>query len=178
MRKPSAKCSCFSESILLTARNSGLPVRCSRRASSKSGPASSLRPSTTTMMAAASSNANRACRKISEGIKSSSSGTIPPVSTSRKKFPSHSASEYSRSRVIPGSSPTIARRRPVMRLNNVDLPTFGRPTMHSTGKPAETVSATAEPGSAVFTAVSDFVFFFFNVRSRGQQGARLARTVQ
>ena len=32
-----------------------------------------------------------------------------------------------RSRVIPGSSPTIDRREPVSRLNNVLLPTFGRP---------------------------------------------------
>src|SRR5437868_446091 len=30
---------------------------------------------------------------------------------------------------MPGSSPTIARREPVSRLNSVDLPTFGRPTM-------------------------------------------------
>ena len=32
-----------------------------------------------------------------------------------------------RSRVIPGSSPTIDRREPVSRLNSVLLPTFGRP---------------------------------------------------
>ena len=31
--------------------------------------------------------------------------------------------------VIPGSSPTIARRCPINRLNSVDFPTFGRPTM-------------------------------------------------
>jgi len=35
--------------------------------------------------------------------------------------------------VIPGSSPTIARRRPIMRLNSVDLPTFGRPTIAMVG---------------------------------------------
>src|SRR5215472_3376042 len=34
-----------------------------------------------------------------------------------------------RSRVIPGSSVTIDRRVPVSRLNNVDLPTLGRPTI-------------------------------------------------
>src|ERR1700730_8013017 len=39
-----------------------------------------------------------------------------------------------RSRVIPGSSVTIARRVPVKRLNNVDLPTLGRPTITSDGK--------------------------------------------
>src|SRR5579871_1699665 len=38
-----------------------------------------------------------------------------------------------RSRVIPGSSPTMARREPTSRLNSVDLPTFGRPTMARVG---------------------------------------------
>src|ERR1700721_3742318 len=44
-----------------------------------------------------------------------------------------------RSRVIPGSSPTIDRRLPVSRLNSVDFPTFGRPTMAMTGASVETV---------------------------------------
>src|SRR6185503_17801360 len=34
-----------------------------------------------------------------------------------------------RSRVMPGSSPTMDRRSPISRLKSVDLPTFGRPTM-------------------------------------------------
>src|SRR5580698_747406 len=38
-----------------------------------------------------------------------------------------------RSRVMPGSSPTIDRREPVKRLNRVDLPTLGRPTIAKTG---------------------------------------------
>ena len=38
-----------------------------------------------------------------------------------------------RSRVIPGSSPTIERRLFVNRLNSVDLPTLGRPTMATSG---------------------------------------------
>src|SRR5271167_2350737 len=38
-----------------------------------------------------------------------------------------------RSRVIPGSSVTMARRVPVRRLNSVDLPTLGRPTITSDG---------------------------------------------
>src|ERR1700727_174275 len=49
-----------------------------------------------------------------------------------------------RSRVIPGSSPTIERRLFVNRLNNVDLPTLGRPTMATSG------SASA-PGRAGIT---------------------------
>src|ERR1051326_986167 len=39
-----------------------------------------------------------------------------------------------RSRVMPGSSPTIARRPPVIRLNRVDFPTFGRPTITTVGR--------------------------------------------
>src|SRR6266478_4660323 len=38
---------------------------------------------------------------------------------------------------MPDSSPTIARREPTIRLNSVDLPTFGRPTMARRG--SETV---------------------------------------
>src|SRR5437588_106476 len=35
---------------------------------------------------------------------------------------------------MPYSSPTIARREPTIRLNSVDLPTFGRPTMARRGR--------------------------------------------
>ena len=38
-----------------------------------------------------------------------------------------------RSRVTPGVSSTTASRRPRMRLTSADLPTFGRPTIASTG---------------------------------------------
>src|SRR2546425_12357288 len=38
-----------------------------------------------------------------------------------------------RSRVIPGSSVTMERRVPVRRLNNLDLPTLGRPAMAVNG---------------------------------------------
>src|SRR5580698_5586829 len=38
-----------------------------------------------------------------------------------------------RSRVMPGSSPTMERRLWVKRLNSVDLPTLGRPTMATRG---------------------------------------------
>src|SRR6266481_301925 len=34
---------------------------------------------------------------------------------------------------MPGSSPTMARREPTRRLNSVDLPTLGRPTMARMG---------------------------------------------
>ena len=39
-----------------------------------------------------------------------------------------------RSRVMPGSSPTMERREPVRRLKSVDLPTLGRPTMAMSGR--------------------------------------------
>src|SRR5215472_7750228 len=39
-----------------------------------------------------------------------------------------------RSRVIPGSLVTMARRVPVKRLKSVDLPTLGRPTMTKDGR--------------------------------------------
>src|SRR6516225_1903486 len=54
---------------------------------------------------------------------------MPPVSMTRSLRPFHSASPYKRSRVMPGSSPTMARRDPTSRLNRVDFPTLGRPTM-------------------------------------------------
>src|SRR2546427_738943 len=39
-----------------------------------------------------------------------------------------------RSRVMPGSSPTMARRCPMIALNRVDLPTLGLPTITTTGR--------------------------------------------
>src|SRR5580704_11979189 len=45
-----------------------------------------------------------------------------------------------RSRVMPGSLVTIARRVPVKRLKSVDLPTLGRPTMTSDGSFCDMVS--------------------------------------
>src|SRR5919106_2956475 len=45
-----------------------------------------------------------------------------------------------RSRVTPGVSSTIARRRPVIRLKRVDLPTLGRPTMATVGGAASLIA--------------------------------------
>src|SRR2546421_3093892 len=58
---------------------------------------------------------------------------MPPVSITSKRRPSCSADPCMRSRVIPGSSPTIARRCPVMRLKRVDFPTLGLPTTTTVG---------------------------------------------
>src|ERR1700733_15648402 len=48
-----------------------------------------------------------------------------------------------RSRVIPGSLVTIERRVPVRRLNSVDFPTLGRPTVTIDGS-LEVISALRE----------------------------------
>ena len=55
-------------------------------------------------------------------------GSIPPVSIMSKDMPLHSASATNRSRVVPGISSVTANRSPARRLNNVLLPTLGRPT--------------------------------------------------
>src|SRR5688500_4619829 len=58
----------------------------------------------------------------------------PPVSTSENSRPRHSTVPYSRSRVVPGRSSTIASRSPTRRLKRVDLPTLGRPTTATTAR--------------------------------------------
>ena len=79
------------------------------------------------------SSANSTCCRMARSIESSDSGTRPPVSTTQKWRPCHSASPKWRSRVVPGRSETMAGRPPRMRLNRVDLPTLGRPTMATVG---------------------------------------------
>lgn len=59
---------------------------------------------------------------------------MPALSTNTNLVPYHSASVDTLSRVVPGVSETIAMRLPARRLNKVDLPTFGRPTMAIIGK--------------------------------------------
>src|SRR3989304_3315157 len=60
-------------------------------------------------------------------------GSIPPVSTISKTLPAHSAWVIKRSRVVPGTSSTTARRSSARRLNRVLFPTFGRPTRATMG---------------------------------------------
>ena len=59
-------------------------------------------------------------------------GSMPPVSTTKKSCPAQSPSATSRSRVVPGTSSTIANRCPTKRLKSVLLPTFGLPTRTTT----------------------------------------------
>src|SRR5205807_3001310 len=49
-------------------------------------------------------------------------------------------------RVTPGTSRTSAWRRPTSRLKSVDLPTFGRPTIATTGRTTEAPAPTASGG--------------------------------
>ena len=56
------------------------------------------------------------------------------MSTTVNVRPFHSAVPYTRSRVVPETSEMIARRSPMSRLKSVLFPTFGRPTMATTGR--------------------------------------------
>src|SRR5882762_1255760 len=54
-----------------------------------------------------------------------------------------------RSRVMPGSLVTMARRVPVKRLKSVDLPTLGRPTITSDGRSSGIGLCAGRPMGAV-----------------------------
>ena len=64
---------------------------------------------------------------------SSLTPNMPPVSVSRKSVRFQLTGCEITSRVVPGTGVTMARRDAVIRLNSVDLPTFGRPTSTTTG---------------------------------------------
>ena len=85
--------------------------------------------STTKRITSASSMASCTCLLISPSKISSEFTTQPPVSTTDISMPFHSIFPYWRSRVVPLVSSTMAARVCVSRLNKVDLPTLGRPTI-------------------------------------------------
>ena len=85
--------------------------------------------STTSITTSASRIARSTCRLISLSKVSSLLTTHPPVSITENSLPHHSALPYWRSRVVPAVFITIALRVPVRRLNRVDFPTLGRPTI-------------------------------------------------
>ena len=122
-----------------------------RRSSSAASSSAGVMPaaaSTTKTMTSASAMARRACSWTRASIGSSGSTSRPPVSTRTNRRPFHSASPYSRSRVVRARSSTIAVRAPTMRLKSVLLPTFGRPTMATTGSapPSRVVARRRWPG--------------------------------
>ena len=89
------------------------------------------------------------CTEIPSGFDSH-----PPVSITINLRPPHSHSYWTRSRVTPGVSSTMASRRPMKRLINVDLPTFGRPKIATIGKPrSERSLSNSQTQSAVSSSV-------------------------
>ena len=119
-------------SILLTTRSTATLERLRIAATRPSSSVIPVVPSTTRTI---KSESSIAFSLWAETLSSSSlpEGIHPPVSTSSKCRPSHSASRAFRSRVTPGRSSTIASRLPRMRLNKVDFPTLGRPTIETIG---------------------------------------------
>ena len=81
----------------------------------------------------------------------------PPISTSSNSVPSHSTEWRITSRVVPATGATIALRLPATRLNNVDFPTFGRPTSTTRKSPlafSDMVGAGCASPPSVLTAVN------------------------
>src|SRR5690606_25946740 len=117
-----------------------------RRNHSATASSSSVMPtlaSTTKSTTSADLTADSTCRDTFAS-RSDPPGIHPPVSTTWNGTPSHSASSTLRSRVTPGRFSTIAACSPMMRLNSVDFPTFGRPTMATTGTAASAMMRTHE----------------------------------
>ena len=113
-------------------------------------------PSTTNRMRSLSSIARAASVWTSAVNCVSPAPTIPPVSHSRNGWPRISHLAEIRSRVIPGCPCTIAIRRPAMRLNRADFPTFGLPTIAismiaTSGRcfPASSTASSPEFASAI-----------------------------
>ena len=120
-------------SALLTTRMAGQPRLRSERAMAASRSVGPVLASPMKSATAHASSASSAWRRTAASMPTAMSGRKPPVSTSRKLRPFHSASAKWRSFVIPGRSSTTAMRWPRMRLNSVDLPTLGRPMMATIG---------------------------------------------
>ena len=120
-------------SALLTARNSGLPARSSRRATYWSSVVSPARPSTTRMTRSASDTARSVCSRIRVSTPALGVAITPPVSTTMQGTGPTRPYPYWRSRVTPGTSATMASRVLVSVLKSVDLPTLGRPTRATIG---------------------------------------------
>ena len=137
-------------SALLPTRMTGRPPRRSACAISSSSAVTPSRTSTMKQQTSASVIAICACSRVARvsaaisGAAFFGNGTSSPaVSTIVKRFPPHSTTPYRRSRVRPANASTIARRVPVRRLNSVDFPTFGRPTIATT----PTAGAIGSPSS-------------------------------
>src|SRR5690606_39383009 len=115
------------------------------------------RASTSRNTRSASSMAKRDCPAMARSMPSSPPW-MPPLSWTMNLLSSKRRSPYWRSRVRPGMSATSASRLLVRRLNNVDLPTLGRPTRAITGTMSrdlwKVVGGSADPQGNQRTAVA------------------------
>ena len=118
---------------MFTARIPGFRARSSRLATSWSAAVRPVFTSHRKTITVALAMAISACFRIKDRISVVVPGSMPPVSTMSKVRPRHSHSAYRRSRVTPGVSSTMERRRPTSLLKSMDLPTLGRPTMATSG---------------------------------------------
>jgi hypothetical protein len=120
-------------STLLTARITGFLERRNISATLASESTSPCLTSVRNIITSAVSIAISACSLICARITSLVSGSIPPVSIKVNDLSSHVTSAYILSLVTPGVSFTIEICCPARSLNNVDLPTLGRPTTATIG---------------------------------------------
>src|SRR5512137_2331808 len=90
-------------------------------------------PSRTKRTRSAAAASSRALARTRSLKGSSATPKRPPVSTRVKRRPARTHSAVRLSRVMPGSEWTRDLRCPRIRLNRVDLPTLGKPTMTTRG---------------------------------------------
>src|SRR6266404_1679719 len=128
-------------SDLLATSTTGLPVRRSQLAKWRSARVTPSRASMRRSPTSASPSARAVCACIRPVNEAGAASSSPAVSTTRKPRSAIRPSPSRRSRVTPGVSSTRASRRPTSRLNNVDLPTFGRPRIAT----AKLIGARAAP---------------------------------
>ena len=116
--------------------------RRSQRAKCRSSRVSPARASTTSSATSARSSERSVCACMRPASVSGGASSSPAVSIRRNARSAMRPSPSRRSRVTPGRSSTSASCRPTSRLNNVDLPTLGRP-MIATVKDMRPASAIA-----------------------------------
>ncbi len=116
-------------SALLATSTTGLPRLRSTSPNTSSNGVTPSRASNTNSAMSASSSASSVWRRMRASRLSPSSSSNPAVSISSRSMSPSRPVPKRRSRVTPGRSSTSASLRPASRLNRVDLPTLGRPTM-------------------------------------------------
>ena len=131
-QRAAASASPLSSSTLLARSRTGFLLALSIFTTRSSVAVGPTVESTTNSTASASSTAISACIATDLSIPLAS-GSQPPVSTRVYLRPFHSALYETRSRVTPGLSSTTASRLPMILFTRADLPTFGLPTIASTG---------------------------------------------